>query len=286
MMADTLAGAGNPAPVMVPCVADPLGKAWPACVNGMVKRGYYVYVKPNYDPSKPNRVIYSGAGCQAAKADNGATAGYSYRDVDGDAQVIEVGLTYSRNDTCYDNANPTSSDFAFFPMVQKLIEDQFCVDTTKEYWSGYSSGAWVGNQFSCAFPERFSAMVFATGNEPMKQPTCKNGPPLAGLFLHDDADEYNTAALMKPGCARLLAQNGCTTTQCDWNNATLSDSYPVPASVTGAPATLKCVSFKGCPANKPVVWCSTNLGGSADSRHYINISSWITPLFWDFLNKH
>ena len=298
MMADPNDTAGNPPPLLVPCKVDPLKLAWPACVNGMVKRGYYVYVKAGYDPTKPSKVIYEGAGCDAPPADAGGTSGYPYQDLDGNSatQIIQVGLTYSRSPNigehgnCYDNKNPQSSDFAYFPILQQKIEEQFCVDHSKTVYSGYSTGAWVGNQFTCAFPERFHTMVYATGEEPLMQPTCAPGSPIASMFLHDDKDTYNTPERMAFGCARMLKMNGCSTTTCDWKNAAFTDPYAVPGSVLNPPSSLKCVQFKGCPTDKPVVWCSTNIPGTMQAgdflRHYITVSSWIAPLFWDFINKY
>jgi hypothetical protein len=284
-MANQDGTAGKPAPIMVPCTVDPNGKAAPPCVNGMTRRGYWVYVKPGYDKTKPSKVIYEGAGCGDTSAAHGGTAAYPYQNVDGDAQVIQVGMDYSRNDNCYDNANPTSNDFTFFPMMMAEVEKQFCVDKTKQYWSGYSTGSWVGNQFTCAFPDKLRGVVFATGNEPDAQPTCKSGFPVAGMFLHDDNDTYNTGVKMIPGCNRLLKQNGCTTLQCDYKNTAVSTPYAIPGTVTGQPASLKCVQFNGCPATSPVIWCSTTLGGG-DQSHYIGAGAWVYTLFWDFINKY
>lgn len=286
-MANQDSKAGRPPPVMVPCTVDPNGKAAPACIDGMKKRGYWVFVKPGYDPNKPSKVIYEGAGCGDTSDAHGGTAAYPYDKVNGNSamQVIQVGMNYSRNDNCYDNANPQSNDFTFFPMLMDLVENQFCVDKTKQYWSGYSTGSWVGNQFTCAFPDRLRGVVFATGEEPAMQPTCKSGFPVAGMFLHDDNDTYNKGVEMQKGCARLLRQNGCQTTQCDFKNTALSDAYPLPTGLTGQPSSLKCVSFKGCPATSPVIWCSTALAGG-DQSHYIGAGAWVYTLLWDTLNRY
>ena len=280
--------AGKPPAIQVPCVADPNGKADPACPGptGMVSRGYWVYVNPGYDKTKPAKVIYEGAGCGDTSNAYGGTAAYPYQNVNGkNPQVIQVGMDYSRNDHCYDNQNPTSNDFSFFPLMMADVENKFCVDKTKQYWSGYSTGSWVGNQFTCAFPDKLRGIVSATGNEPDAQPTCKSGFPVAGLFLHDENDTYNTGVKEVPGCSRLLKQNGCTTQTCDYKNAAVTTAYPVPGTVTGQPASLKCVSFNGCPANAQVVWCSTTLGGG-DTSHYIGAGAWVYQLFWDFINKN
>jgi len=113
--------------------------------------------------------------------------------------------------------------------------------------------------------------------------------PMAVMMLHDLNDSTNTFAGMIPACNRMLKQNGCTTTVCDptgANAATTTTTYDYPTNI-GAPQSMKCVQFNGCPANAPVVWCTTQLGGSTGFHdHYADGQSpWITPLFWSFLSK-
>ncbi|HWZ90282.1 MAG TPA: hypothetical protein VNW92_15570 [Polyangiaceae bacterium] len=274
--------------MMVPCnPADDTADSYPPCVGGMKKRGFFVYVKTGFDNTKPSKVIYEAAGCDESSAAQGGKAGYQYQSVDSASpvQVIQVGLEYSRKNQCYDNTNPKSNDFPFFDMLHKYIEDNFCVDETKEYWSGYSSGAWVGNQMTCAFPDVLHAMLAATGSEPAMQPPCVSGHPVAGLFLHDKLDAYNTYDSMLPGCTRLLKQNGCTTTTCDPSSTATTTGVNVPAGL-GTPQSMTCVQFNGCPANGQVTWCTTQLNTGDMQAHYIGQDSWITKFFWDFMSKY
>jgi hypothetical protein len=279
---------GTPAPPAPLMVTGPDGKSWP--------RGYWIRLPPNYDKNKPSRVIYEGAGCDDYGPSAGGTSVYQYLDTNtiktNAEQTILVGLSYdpARTDFCYDDQNPKSNDFAFFPILHKYIEDNFCVDLGHQFWSGYSSGSWVGNQFTCAFPDVLRGFVFATGEEPAMQPTCVAGHPTAGMFLHEIDDPYNAYSGVLPGCARLLAQNGCTTTTCQPSNTALSDPYTAPKFTAGAnpPPMMSCVSFKGCPATAPVVFCTTNglvQGNNKDPGHYIGAGSWIPELFSDFMLK-
>ena len=273
--------------MMVPCnAADDTADSYPPCTNGMKKRGFFVYVKAGFDNTKPSKVIYEAAGCDESTAAQGGKAGYQYQSADGASpeQVIQVGMEYSRKNQCYDNTNPKSNDFPFFGMLHKYIEDNFCVDTTKEYWSGYSSGAWVGNQMTCAFPDVLHAMLAATGSEPPMQPMCVSGKPVTGLFLHDKLDKYNTYDSMIPGCTRLLKQNGCTTQVCDPTSTTTTTVVPVPTGL-GTPQSMNCVKFNGCPTAQ-VTWCTTQLNTGDMQAHYIGQDSWITKFFWDFISKN
>ena len=110
----------------------------------------------------------------------------------------------ARTDFCYDDQNPQSNDFAFFPLLHKFVEDNFCVDLGHQVWSGYSSGSWVGNQFTCAFPDVLRGFVFATGEEPPMQPTCveTTRPPASSCTRSTIRTTRYSGVL--PGCARLL----------------------------------------------------------------------------------
>jgi hypothetical protein len=277
-MADQPARAGWPAPISV---TGPDGK--------MYNRGFYVWVPRNYDNTKPTRVIYEGAGCGDSSVGNGGTAAYQYQNVDtngnGGIQTIQVGIDYDPNraDHCYDDQNPKSNDFAFFPILHKWVEENFCVDMDKQMYSGYSTGSWFGQQLNCAFPDVLRAGTYATGNEPPNQPTCVNHP-VAVLYLHDIADPYNSYNGILPACTRMLQQNGCTTTQCVPSSTTTTTAYPKPTLPASAPQNMQCVQFNGCPATAPVVFCTTQ-GLQGDHRHYIGDDAWVTPLFWDFLSK-
>ena len=290
-------GGVTPPPMKVPCnSADDkdtvgLGSAYPPCgADGTKKRGFWVYVPANFDNTKPSKVIYEAAGCADKSAAQGGTAGYQYQNVDQTSalQVIQVGMEYSRSDLCYDNQQPTSNDFKFFPLLHQWVEKNFCVDKSKQYFSGYSTGAWVANQFTCAFPDVLHGFVFATGSEP-QQPTCLQGHPTAGLFLHDIGDNANKYNTVLPGCVRLLTQNGCTIKTCDtqtFANTALVTKYDVPATFA-APASISCVSFNGCPKGAPVVFCTTNMN-DGNQNHYLGNADpgWITKLFWGFLDDY
>ena len=290
-------GGVTPPPMMVPCQAsddkptEGHGAAYPPCgADGMKKRGFWVYVPMNFDNSKPSKVIYEFAGCGDQSPAQGGTAAYQYQNVDQNSatQVIQVGVEYSRSDLCYDNQQPTSNDFKFFPLLHTWMEKNFCVDKSKQYVSGYSTGAWVANQFTCAFPDVVHGFVFATGSEP-QQPTCVQGHAAAGLFLHDIGDKANTFNSVLPGCVRLLTQNGCTIKTCDtqtFSNPALVTKYDVSPAFAATPS-ISCVSINGCPTNAPVVFCSTNMNDN-NQNHYLGNADpgWITKLFWDFIDKH
>ncbi len=250
-------------------------------------RGWWVYVPTGYDPSEPYTVIYNGTGCGVGNYFNAGEDGYPYDTVD-NGQAILVGLdydTYSDVPGCYDNRDPQSNDFAFFPWLQSQIESEFCVDTRHEFFSGYASGGQLAQQLDCAFPDKLRGFVSVTGCEPGSPgfPGAQYSPcvskPTAAFFVKDFDDTDNTYACILPACARVLAQNGCTTTTCNPLDTTTTTPYVVPKGVTPPPGT-KCVSFNGCPADYPVVFCLTYNQDHSDDQNW-----GVVPLFWDFMNR-
>jgi hypothetical protein len=272
------------------CQAIPPGSVVPAkAAEGSPEyRGWWVYVPQGYDPSKPYKVIYNGAGCGDGNYFNAGRDGYPYYSVDGN-QAILVGLdydTYSDVPGCYDNRDPQSNDFTFFPWLQSQIENELCVDTSHEFFSGYNSGAWVAQQLNCAFPDKLRGFVSTAGCEPgvAPYPGAQFSPcaqkPTAAFFVADFEDTDNTYACLLPACTRVLEQNGCTVTKCDPLDKTLTTPYPVPAPVT-PPAGTVCVQFNGCPEEYPVVFCVT-YGGLSKSDG----QNWgVVSLFWDWMSN-
>jgi len=271
------------------CQVIPPGGTVPA-KSGMgtpENRGWWVYVPNGYNPAKPYKVIYNGAGCGDQNYFNAGEDGFPYNSVDG-GDAILVGLdydTYSDVPGCYDNRDAESNDFTFFPWLQKQIESQFCVDTNHEFFSGYSSGGWVMQQFNCAFPDKLRGSVAVTGCEPGAPgyPGAQFSPcvekPTAAFFVKDFGDTDNTYACILPACARVLKQNGCSVTTCNPLDKTTTTPYTVPAGVT-PPAGTVCVTFNGCPAEYPVVFCVTYAQDHSDDQNW-----GVVPLFWDWMNN-
>jgi hypothetical protein len=286
------------------CQVIPPGGVVPAtATSGSPEyRGWWVYVPTGYDASKPYTVIYNGAGAFDSNWFHAGADGYPYQDVD-KGQAILVGLdydTYSWLLGAYDNEHANSNDFTFMPWLMDEIENTFCVDKGREWMSGYAEGATLAQQFDCALPSRLRGEVMVSGWEPggpndpngaaypNALPPC-NPAPTAAFFVHDILDADDPYDSILPGCSRILSQNGCTNTKCDPSDPTLTTPYSV-AAIAGTPpqgvdlsaANATCVEFSGCPAEHPVVFCTTNY---APSHHADGQQFGVVKLFWDFISR-
>jgi hypothetical protein len=265
-------------------------------------RGWWTYLPSSYDPSKAYRVIYNAINCGAPYGFNAGQGGLSYQHFDNDDAIL-VGLdydTYSDLPGCYDYRSPNSNDFLFFPWLQAKIESEFCVDINHEFFSGYDSGAFVAQQFNCAFPDKLRGTIAVSGCEPGTashpadpnpgaQPPCVS-KPMAAFYAKDPNDQDETYACIIPACQRVLAQNGCMVNgavpKCDPQDKTSTSPYPIPASlanvVNAARVNLGCVQFNGCPADYPVVFCTYT---DVTNRHG-DTQSWGGPaLYWDWMRN-
>lgn len=251
------------------CQAIPPGSTPPAnpFAGDPEWRGWWVWVPASYDPTKPTRVIYNFAGDGDPDIFNAGNAGYNF-DAYVNANAILVGLDYDTFPLwvprSYDGADPISNDLEFFPWLQSRIESEFCVDMSHEYMTGNQGGEWVVQQLNCKFPTRVRASIGIAGCEPGSGfagvlPTCVSNGPQAAFFVHDTMDGVALYACILPGCTRMLKQNGCAVTDCsDPTDPTLTSPYVVPANVV-LPGEAVCRQFNGCPADYPVVFCTTSI---------------------------
>lgn len=232
-----------------------------------VDRQFFVRVPADYDPNKPYRVVYIYQGC-SANANEGNTATYPlFNEAQGGTeQAIYVAVSLPPNhpnNNCYDNrAGVDSQEWEAFQMFHDKVESTYCVDNNRIFQSGYSSGGWVANMFSCYFggiptPARKFLGKYALrgraatsgGLIPDNMPPC-NGP-VSALYLHDAGDTTNLIAGSKLGLENTLKENNCTGSQ----------------TAPWAPMSDVCVQYTDCPKEYPVVFCTTNGQGHNDQSN-------------------
>ena len=225
-------------------------------------REIFVRLPADYDANKPYRIVYIGVGCSSP---NGKDSAYPLWETSqgGDADAIYVGLSLpnpSTNNDCYDNrAGINSIEWESLDHDHAFVSDKFCIDNDKVYVSGYSSGGWIANMFSCYFgeppvspPRKFLPNVALRGVMSVAgcwidgNPMC-NGP-VGGIWIHDEndggANPYSCAVEQKN---RLLEQNGCT-----GGASGPTEKWGEEFFNAGT-----CLRYTNCPAAYPVIFCTT-----------------------------
>ena len=202
-------------------------------------RLYYVRLPPNYDPARPYRTVYLGPGCGPPQDLVGETKVYPMEtasDPDAILVAMEQGF-YNKAEynsanctdrprtpapaaTCATTASttarprplPESFEYGYFDRLHKQVENDFCVDTTRQFFAGYSSGGWMAHQLGCQFPDVLRAQGSVTGGLPAVirdgVKTCVDHP-IAAFLIHDAQDTSNVYAGSVAALERLLQLNNC-----------------------------------------------------------------------------
>jgi polyhydroxybutyrate depolymerase len=258
------------------CVAPPFvpgGVNAQTSPNGetFVDRDYTIQLPAGYDLEHPYPVFFGADGCGPAPPQKGA--GFS---VPGENGAIKVGL--QQIGPCFadggircapDIANVgacvNGPELPYFLAVQTWVEENFCVDLGTELIGGGSSGAWEALLAGCASANTLRGFYSLAGGLREHRWAC-NGP-VAAFMIVSDADTANPvgplAALnvpedtfgMKPARDEILKRNGCNG----------SASVPYDAKYP------ECVTYPGCPAPYPVVWCEFP-GGQHNNPTYNNVN--------------
>ena len=223
-------------------------------------RNYFVWVPTNYDGSKPLRVTFQFMGCGSRTA--AATANYKLMSKDPDSIYVAMNMPPAgfppAGKDCFDNTvGDTSVEWEFMGLVASKVQKDFCVDESRVFVSGYSSGAWVSNMFGCYFagkdPNRkFGADVSVRGQVSVTggpvQPDVTCGSKVAALWIHDSDDKENPiGGNQSTSLPNVLKRNGCT-----GDVAGATEPFGSVSALSSV-----CKRFTACPAEFPVVWCPT-----------------------------
>jgi hypothetical protein len=192
---------------------------------------------------------------------------------------------------------------AYFEALHKAIEANYCVDTTRQFYAGYSSGGWMAQQLGCWFPDVLRAQANVTGGLPPIIKANANGPnsycvkhKIAAFLIHDDMDPSNGFAGSVDSAKRLFALNGCTGTMPGGGTA---GGPPSPGSTAALPAGLAsytisdsagktlvpngasfaCYQYTTCPKDAPIIFCVSTGSGHQDQHTSAD------PAFWEFFSR-
>jgi len=272
--------------------------------EGARDRLYYVRLPPNYDPAKPYRTVYLGPGCGPPQDLIGASKVYPMEaasDPDAILVAMEQGFynkaEYNSSDCidprtadggtggslchyCFDDGAgsplPDSAEYGYFDRLHKQIEADYCVDTSLQFYAGYSSGGWMAHQMGCQFPDVLRAQGSVTGGLPLAihagSKACVDHP-IAAFLIHDAGDKSNPYSGSVAAANRLLRDNEC---QGDVGSAP-HEAY----MITGVPPSVNfsCVKYTSCLSDYPIVFCT-----SEGFQHDAQTGSAV-PGFWEFFKS-
>jgi hypothetical protein len=223
-------------------------------------RTFWVRVPADYDPNRAYRLVYVNFGCGGLGQANVDTYPLYDESQGGTEEAIYVAVDISAdmaNEDCLDTrAGLGSQEWEAFSLFQGVVDANYCVDDNRIFVDSFGDdGASLANMWGCYFagsptPPRLFAPTrhirgqsSVSGGDPSNNPTC--GGPVAALWIHDISDTGDPISTDIEALDRVLKGNGC---QGDHTSSPTAAWTPMPDV---------CLQYTSCPADYPVVFCTT-----------------------------
>jgi poly(3-hydroxybutyrate) depolymerase len=234
--------------------------------NKGAERVYELRLPPSYDNMKPYPIVFEAHGC------DGSIPFHIETVTKNDAIVVALRAADNQDNDykggCF-ATGPNDSrlgEGVYFDAVVTTIEMNLCVDKSKLFIEGYSSGSWLTNLLGCIRAKALRGQGNATGGLPKVPEQCEG--PMAAMLVHDDTDDMNKIEEGIKARDRLKAINGCS----DQTLPYVWDTNP------NTPST--CVQYQGCMPGYPLVWCPTHGNGHSSQVPITTVGLW---KFWSSL---
>lgn len=237
------------------------GQRFEMKVNGET-REFFITLPKNYNNTKPYKVLFAHH-CMGSNAEDFVhhapdydhpSPYYGQQNLDTEGNYIFVsprgdtdGMPWSMN---------SSKDHVFFGQLLTLLENNYCIDTSRVFATGFSFGAMFTNSLAQDFQDRIRAVaVYATADYNIWLPQdehLEKKLPIAWMAVHGKNDgrcDYNRAKTS--ALVRILKNNG----KPDANGNFTDASGEKPEEVQGNTGHV-CYDFKTVDPRFPVKFCS------------------------------
>ncbi|AUX41718.1 PHB depolymerase [Sorangium cellulosum] len=204
---------------------------------GGTTREYLLAVPDDYDPSHAYRLIFAwhprgGSAEQVATGFGGGYYGLQSRAGGSAIFVSPEGLDQGW-------ANTGGRDIEFLRAMLDRFRAELCIDQSRIFSTGFSYGGMMSYAIGCAMGDVFRAIAPMSG---ALYSGCEDGDnPVAMWGAHGDADDVVPVDNGRSARDVFLERNHC-------------DQQTTPVQPD------PCVSYEGCDAGYPVVWCEFSGG--------------------------
>jgi poly(3-hydroxybutyrate) depolymerase len=222
----------------VGCGADswPESNRYSIDVDGSA-REYILAVPDGYDSNQPYRLVFAWHP-RGGSAEQVATGfGGGYYGLESLANGSAIFVSPEGIDAGW--ANTGGRDIAFLRAMLDRFNSELCIDESRIFSTGFSYGGMMSFAVGCAMGDLFRAIAPMSG---ALYSGCEDGEaPIAVWGAHGDNDTVVPLADGERALDVFLERNHCE-----------SEATPVDPS--------PCVSYSGCDAGYPVVWCEFSGG--------------------------
>ena len=214
-------GSGKPAPA----------QGYHTIMVGTLARKYILRLPASYDGKKPWPVIFAfhGAGGQDATTFD---TKFGFRAANGDKAVLVFGEALPRPQGGRSWMVDTAANMAYMDAVIAWLKDNVCIDSSRLFATGQSSGGYFSQTLGCQRGHVFRAVAPSSGGI-RDFVNCMGNP---GVWMSHGKTDSGTAKDVADAKAYWLEHKKCTTM-----------TKPVDPS--------PCVEYQGCVDNIPFVFC-------------------------------
>jgi polyhydroxybutyrate depolymerase len=200
-------------------------------------------------------------------------------DADGFVLVIPEGTPDDQGFLHWNaHGDPAPDDVAYLSGLVDEAVARFNVDRGRVYVVGHSNGGYMAYKLACRVPGLVTAIAPISGSLDNREAACADGPPVAVLHLHGDADNQVEYAGTDgyPGAeevtARWVARNHC-------GMPTDSGPFDLDRGVPGPETSVR--SWSGCDAGADIeLWHESGVG------HLVTPTPEGTRRLVEFLLRH
>lgn len=227
-------------------------------VNG-TNREYFITLPENYDKTKPYKILVA-LHCYGSSAEDFV---HHAPDYDHPTPYYGQQVLDKNGDYIFVSAqavgglwNKGQEDHDFFGKMLTTVEDNYCIDTSRVFITGFSYGAMFSNSLAQDYQERIRAVAtYAVADYNIWLPQ-ENGSnknlPIAWMNVHgvnDDRCVYDKA--VNSALPRILKNNGMADADGNFTDA----SAEKPEENKGSTGHV-CYDFKTVDPRFPVKWCT------------------------------
>jgi poly(3-hydroxybutyrate) depolymerase len=209
-------------------------------------RGFAMRLPDNYDKNKPYWLIFGfhWNGGNSKEVDSGGSNGYTMAHF-GLQKLSKNGAIFVAPDGLNAGwANSGGQDLKFVDDMVKLIEENYCVDTSRLYANGFSYGGGMTYAIACARAKVFRGVAIYDG---AVLSGCEGGNDPVAYWQMAGLEDYTcTIGMATPMRDRFVKNNGCTVQ---------NPPQPPKAPPYLNPGGHVCTTYSGCSSGHPVRWC-------------------------------
>ncbi|GAA1786609.1 RICIN domain-containing protein [Luedemannella flava] len=208
-------------------------------------RSFVLRIPDGYSNTRPYRLIfaYHWRGGTMTDVSSGGTSGSSWAYYGMQQQSNNSAILVAPQGIGNGWANSNGQDITFTDDMNRLIENDLCVDTTQRFAMGFSYGGGMSYAIACARASVFRAVVVYSGAQ---LSGCSGGTQPIGYFgIHGISDNVLNISSGRSLRDTFLRNNGCA-----------AQNAPEPAAGSGRHIT----TVYSCRAGYPVQWAAFDGG--------------------------